>query len=384
MSRFDDMICGLRQDMEIPENVWKKYTDTLLELPDKTEKPSHTFSKRRLWPTVAAATVAVGAITVSASAYIRWSRGLEDGLQTTAEQRQVLEENQMASFVEQSVTQGDVTVTAQQSIVDNYFAHLSFKVEGYEVEEGISPGFSHMDITVGDCDVMCDASFYNGLIPGDGGEALHADGTPLADGEKVSYTMDDGSMEYQVLVMSDEKGALIGKPIHVELKDLGLYGEEENVAVEAEGEWIFDWVLTGSDSVETYELNAPLEDSGVTVLQAELSPISISVKYEFPRRKETEHGTNEKGEDILSTVYAEAPAFTGVRLKDGTICTGLSGGGTSGYASEDSDIYEYTVALTRIIDVEQVESLLFVKSYPEGEGEQPLTEENLYFLSVEK
>ena len=54
MSIFDDMIYGLKQDTEIPKDVWKKYTDTLSNLPDKQGEPSsHTFFKKSMWPTVA-------------------------------------------------------------------------------------------------------------------------------------------------------------------------------------------------------------------------------------------------------------------------------------------------------------------------------------------
>lgn len=35
MSRFDDMIDGLREDVEIPETVWRGYTQTLTGLPEK-------------------------------------------------------------------------------------------------------------------------------------------------------------------------------------------------------------------------------------------------------------------------------------------------------------------------------------------------------------
>ena len=35
MSRFDDMINGLRDDVEIPETVWRGYTQTLADLPKK-------------------------------------------------------------------------------------------------------------------------------------------------------------------------------------------------------------------------------------------------------------------------------------------------------------------------------------------------------------
>lgn len=35
MSRFDDMVQGLREEVEIPESVWKGYTQTLEKLPEK-------------------------------------------------------------------------------------------------------------------------------------------------------------------------------------------------------------------------------------------------------------------------------------------------------------------------------------------------------------
>ena len=304
----------------------------------------------------------------------------------TAEQQKTLEENQMSSYVEQSVTQGDVTVTAQQCIVDNYFAHLSFKVEGYEVEDGQQPGFSDAIITVGDEEDYTGgwtASFYNGLIPGMDGKAIHADdGTPLTEDETISYTMEDGSLEFHVEMMSDLRGAFLNKPIHVELKDLGIYGgKAEDVVVGAKGDWSFDWVLAGSDQMKQVELDAPLGDSGATVVQAEISPISVSVTCDFPRQEETEIAVDENGEESVHTTFKEAPSFTGVRLKDGTIYTGISGAGVTGYESEDSEQYRDISALQRVIDVDQVESLLFVKSYPEGA--QMLGEDNLYFVPVE-
>lgn len=398
MSKFDDMITGLQQDIEVPERVWAKYTDTLSNLPDRREdicsnfpdkeekRPYLSFSQKRIWPVAAAATLALCTISVSAAAYLHWSKGLQESLQVTAEQQKSLEDNQMSSYVGQSVTKGDVTVTAQQCIVDNYFAHLSFKVEGYEVEDGQQPGFSDAIITVGDEEDYTGgwtASFYDGLIPGMDGKAIHADdGTPLTEDETISYTMEDGSLEFHVEMMSDLRGAFLNKPIHVELKDLGIYGgKAEDVVVEAEGDWTFDWVLAGGDEMKQVELDTPLGDSGATVVQAEISPISVSVTYDFPRQEETEIAVDENGEESVHTTFKEAPSFTGVRLKDGTIYTGISGAGVTGYESEDSEQYRDISALQRVIDVDQVESLLFIKSYPEGE--QVLGEDNLYFVPVE-
>ncbi len=53
---------------------------------------------------------------------------------------------------------------------------------------------------------------------------------------------------------------------------------------------------------------------------------------------------------------------------------------SSNYVDQESEIYESKVALARVIDVDQVESLLFIKSYPEGE--EPLQEENLYIVPI--
>lgn len=92
-------------------------------------------------------------------------------------------------------------------------------------------------------------------------------------------------------------------------------------------------------------------------------------------------GIGENGEEITCTTYKEPPLFAGVCLKDGTIYTAITGAGSIGYSEKNSDLYQEMWALNRVIDVEQVESLLFVKSYPEGE--QPLAKENLYFVPVE-
>lgn len=44
MSRFDDMINGLREDVEIPETVWRGYAQTLADLPGKGD---HKMSSRK-------------------------------------------------------------------------------------------------------------------------------------------------------------------------------------------------------------------------------------------------------------------------------------------------------------------------------------------------
>jgi hypothetical protein len=385
MSRFEDMISGLQQDTEVPWKVWARYTNTLANLPD-SKVHGHIHSKRKIWPVAIAATLVLGTISASA-AYLQWSRSLGEGLQVTAEQKQRLEENQMASFVGQSVTQNGVTVTAEQSIVDNQYAYLSFKVEGYELEGDLQPGFADTEIVVGDGDEELTGGwtggFYDGLVADNNGMAIHDDGTSVSEEDFYRYVQEDGSLEYRILMMNEQKGYYLDKPIHVELKDLGTYpGKAESITeADVEGTWSFDWTLQGSEEMKTCQINTLLEDHNATVLEAELSPISFSITYNFPMQETTETVQDENGEEITVISYAEPPYFTGVQLKDGTIYTSINGGGYEGYREGDSDVYECSGAFTRIIDVDQIESLLFVKSSPEGE--QSLTEENLYFVPIE-
>lgn len=386
MGRFEEMIHGLQEEIEVPEQVWEKYTDTFSHLTDAGQKYSHRGIRKNVWIAAAAAVLAVGAVSVGAAEYMKWSRSLGEGLQINSEQREALVDNQMASYIGQSVTQGDVTVTVQDCIVDNYCAFISLKVEGYQLEDGKTPGFAYCDAEVdegGDDNYSggYSAGFYDGLIWGENDKPVHADGTPLADDEWGSYVMEDGSLEFQFAMNRDKKDYFVGRPIHVELRDLGFYKEKAgDIEVEAEGTWSFDWTLPGNDMGKTYVLNAPLGDSGAAIQQVELSPLSANLLYEFPKQEETEIGIDADGKEFVHTTYVEPPYFAGVRMKDGTIYR-LSGGGTMGYTEDDPDIYRHMTTFDRVIDVEQVESILFIKSYPEGE--EALTEENYYIVPLE-
>lgn len=370
MKQFDDMIRGLQKEIQVPESVWNQYTHTLSHLPEKTvPKKSSAFTGKKIWPSAAVIALFLGTATVSGAVYHYWNGGLKEKFQISSELNKKLEENHMKSFLDQSVTQDGVTVTAQESIVDQYFAHLSFQVEGYALEEGKQPAFSETRVQINQDShfpVTWTSSFYQGLISGSGGQVLYADNTPVTSKQISSYYKEDGTMEFQITLMSEEKGAFLNQPIHIELKDLGFYTEDESVQTEAKGTWSFDWILKGCEEIKTYTLNTFFEETGTTLLQAELSPISISCLYRSSEENITDGKT--------------LPAFTGVRLKDGTLLTGLSGQGYSGYPTENSDVYRDTFALERVVDTEQVESLLFVRSA--SEGQEALTEENLYIVPV--
>ena len=84
------------------------------------------------------AAAAMGTVAMAAAAH-QWSRGMLNHLQGTTEQMQQLEEKEMASFPELSVTDEGVTVSVQQCIVNGAWGIVDLKVSGYDLPEGKEP-----------------------------------------------------------------------------------------------------------------------------------------------------------------------------------------------------------------------------------------------------
>lgn len=371
-----DTMRVLQSDIVIPEIVQQKANMAFDQIrqaePKIKNRRKPRMRKRGMTALIAAAVLALGGVTVFA-AYRNWSKGLSDSLRISQEQKEELEEESAVAFAMQSETQNGVTVTAQQSITDNYFAHLSFRVEGYDLPNDAQgnydePCFENINITVdGGTDYnMLGASFYDGLVTGPEGRVVYADGSPIdydAPGSFARYVQEDGSLEYLITLYNGKKGYFLNKEVCVELENLGtvskaLYEREHEVR----GTWNFRWNLQGTDSTKEYHLNEPLGDTGATVVYAEISPISMHVEHYFPYQERTETGFDQDGNPIESTGYVEAPPLAGVQLKDGTVYSYLCSGGAGGYGGADNkEIYRETYANDRIIDTDAVAYLLFRK-----------------------
>lgn len=422
--RKDNSIELLRTDVDIPDVVQKRADqafDKILKnkVPisedmedafqnNKQIKGFSRFPKKRIAIIIAAAILALSTITVAA-AYLHWSRSFSEGMRVTEKQKVQMKESKMTEFLSQSCTDQGVTITAIQSITDNYYTQIAFKVEGYQPEEGIQPWIEEFNVTIGgeggeQAPFIAMGKFYDGLMPSpDGGKVTYADGSPVdidENGRLVSrYAAEDGSLEYHLFIKNGhERGYFINKPIHVELKNLGSISKAE-FENQIAGTWSFDWELTGSEDAKEYTLDVPLGDSGATVIKAELSPISFRAWYEFPRQTIIQHGKDDNGEmlldengnEVIFEIPVEPPELTGVKMKDGAWLPFISTSAPStGYESEDSDICYYTAPTDRVIDVEQIDSLLFRKvnwvfefteDY-EPLNEDPVSEDNFYIVPI--
>ena len=140
------------------------------------------------------AAAAMGTVAMAAAAH-QWSRGMLNHLQGTTEQMQQLEEKEMASFPELSVTDEGVTVSVQQCIVNGAWGIVDLKVSGYDLPEGKEPNFQTADLEVKDWGGSWSISgqFDDGLLT-DGYRVIGKDGQGIEteeDGSLVQYWQDE-------------------------------------------------------------------------------------------------------------------------------------------------------------------------------------------------
>ena len=337
------------------------------------QKPERKCRKRYMVIALAA-TLAVGTATAYA-AYTGWSKGLKEELRISEDQQNHMEENGMAAFSDATVTDAGVTVTAQQSITDNYYTYLSFKIDGYSEEQGVQPDFETISVTVdGQDDFSWGGSFYDGMISDENGMAVPADGSELeteADGSIIeNYVMDDGSLEYHMILKSHERGFFTGKQLHVELENLGTVAKAQYFP-DIEGIWKLDMTLGGADTAKYIETNEKLGDTETIVTGVELSPISMRITYDFPKTEPRMEEFEDENGEIQTVAWPAQPPFAfGIRLKDGTVMKYISAGSEStGYTSEEGQEYVVSFPLDRVIDPDQVETVLF-SEYDEENGKQ--------------
>ena len=137
--------------------------------------------------------------------------------------------------------------------------------------------------------------------------------------------------------------------------------------VETEGTWSFEWKLGGNSDSKMKKVDATLGNTGVVVSECEVSPISLRAVIDTSNMK------TEKLPD--GPAY---PKLSGVKLKDGTLLTCITDGGIE-FNKMDGK-WEVIYSTSRIIDVDEVESFLFVKSsWEEGET---CSEDNFYEVSI--
>ena len=303
-----------------------------------------------------AATLIMGTMT-AAAVYTRWSTTAQTRYNPSQEVKEQAEKSGLSVMLEEtkgnpnevlSVTDQGVTITAVQTIVDNYRAEITFRIEGFELPKDEEP-FAWPRVTIdGKQDFYVSQSgwFFDGTT--------------------------DGSLEYTHYISFQETdGRYIGKEIAVTFQSIDFQSDQKAgmPVPQVEGNWELKWTLTGTSDSVTITPNAKIGDSDVILLDAEIGQKTIRARYQL---KDYWEGWDE---------MEEFPqALWGVRMKDGS--EHMCGGGTSGFEDEENMIYftEWNI-FDAILDISQVESLMFRKGLElDGNGERTI--QTFYYIPV--
>ncbi len=362
----------------------------LLAQSSQEKKPK--FSGRKLTVIALAAAIAVMMLT-GAAVFTRWSTAAQNQYNPSQQIKEQAEKTGLSVMLGEtkgsenpnevlSVTDQGITVTAVQTIVDQYGAELIFRIEGFDLPEGRFPGV--WPIVSFDGDERFEGGqggeFFDGTTYDEQGNWVYTDGTPIqpdADGGFIyRYAARDGSLEYtHHISFAKTDGRYLGKEIQVKFPYIGIQSVERAGPMEpvVEGDWTLRWTLTGTDNTITVTPNAEIGDSGVVLLEAEIGQRTIHTHYQ-----------QHQGELYLDVDFPQE--IRGVRMKDGSQyrCAFM----TRGYEDPENMLYHnvstyfaYSYGVNAILDPSQVESLMFHKGWEQDANGEP-TVETFYYIPV--
>ena len=331
-----------------------------------------------------AAMVSTMLLLTGAGLYTRWSNTAQARYQPSEQIKEQAEKSGLSTVVSEtqtaentgevlSVTDQGITISLVQTIVDNYRAELTFRIQGFELPEGRYPAVWPV-VTLDGSDEgffsSCSGSFFDGTTHNAQGKWVYTDGTPVqkdADGSVIlRYADSDGSLEYtEYISFQKTDGRYFGKEIQVTFPDIGLDSTQMAVPYDpvVQGNWTLKWTLTGTGDNISIAPNAEIGDTGVILLDAEIGQKTIRTRYQVPALWD--------GWDELVTL---PQAIYGVRMKDGAqyLCVP----GTSGFEDQEKMIYFVESNMfDAILDPSQVESLLFFKDWQRDAEGKPTVEE---------
>lgn len=350
--------------------------------------------KRRALRKAAVIAIAATLILVTmtgAAVYTRWSKSMNSQYQASQEQREQAKDIALSTMLEKektsddvlSVTDQGITVTAVQTVADDYHLKIVFRIEGLTLTDGMPPFAFPAEATM-DGVPMHEAIeggysgggyFYDGTVLNNDGKFVYEDGTPVqrdANGESIlHYQAEDGSMEYILHYTFGKPGRHLGKVIETGFDAFGHSVGRADIENDAEGKWRLRWKITGSEETYKVSLDAPLGDSGDIVKEIEITPMSIGAVVQTKDYYDCE------------TALGDYPrGIAGLRMKDGSTMTLLGGGGSSGYQDEANTLYRMRAGASRLYKVEDVEAVLF-HNYIQDENAEIgvyLMDENGHYL----
>lgn len=335
---------------------------------EETTMKNKTMTGRKLVLIAAAAAMLLMMLT-GAAVFTRWSKSAQNRYNPSEDVKNQAQDSGLSVMLEEtknaenskevlSVTDQGVTITAVQTIVDNYQAEIIFRVEGFELSEGQIPSV-WPNITIDgqpDFYSMQNGGFYHGTTVNKDGEWVYiSTGEPVQfrDDEYQSaildFVADDGSLEYTHHITFDEAdGRWLNKEIVVTFRSINVQSDKAGKDIPlVKGKWELRWTLTGTEDSVTVTPNAEIGNSGVILLEAVIGQKTVKARYQLSEDWEGWDELVEMPQSVL-----------GVRMKDGSEYR--CGSGTGGFEDREKMVY-FTLfdIYDGILDISQVESLMF-------------------------
>ncbi len=114
-----------------------------------------------------------------------------------------------------------------------------------------------------------------------------------------------------------------------------------------------------------FTTNKELGDIGIRINEVTLYSASAVVKYAYPKG-EVEIDAYDEVDNVRKTAdFEEPPELIGVKLKDETLLANINDGGSSGYENGNMNEFVALVNFFQILEKDEIDSLLFIKEYPE-------------------
>ena len=173
---------------------------------------------------VATAAVMLMATLTGAAVFTRWSKTAQNRYNPSEDIKEQAEKSGLSVMLEEtkgeenpnevlSVTDQGITITAVQTIVDNYQAEITFRIEGFDLPEDDDPYVCPTVTIDGDLFFYGSQSggFYDGTTRNENGEWVYAStGEPVKSRDDefqsviLDWVADDGSMEYTHYISFNE------------------------------------------------------------------------------------------------------------------------------------------------------------------------------------
>ncbi len=388
---FTQSMDSLRFSAKAKEDM----TNMLINEMNKQKAPRRRGGRKLLMLSLAAAILMM--TLTGAAVFTRWSRTAQNQYRPSQEIKEQAEKTGLSVMLEEpaketnpgevlSVTDQGITITAVQTLIDDYRGEITFRIEGFDLPEGRYP-FVWPIITIdGDERFFgsLSGSFFDGTTRNEAGERVYADtGLPVEMEDVGGYqsvilkpVAKDGSMEYtSTFFFKDGFGSVDGKEIVVTFDGIGVQSDEKagTPTYLVEGNWELRWTLSSASDTISLAPNVPVGGNGVFLATAEIGQKTIVATYQLQEYW--------AGHEVMDS-FPEA--IQGVHMKDGTeyLCIPSTAGywakDGSGFVSPDSKDYKdmtktvYYMEFTMydaILDPSQVESLMFLEAAPSRDSE---------------